>query len=232
MNPVIFTAALLLSGQSTEARPRVEHVLFPAARGYWWRYRGNAGPEEVQVQVTVRETRQEQNGIRVMTRISGGGRNSAEEDYLILPGQVARASGLWADVRFTNALPIIRSPMTPGRKWTWKGTIDRRWAKDWQATAYAVAEVRARENVATPAGNFHAYRVDLTAAVRIEGQRVETATTYWFAPFVGLVRQRGTRVDQSGSEVVVDLKLAEYSLREMLPSKGGSVAPFEQDGET
>src|ERR1044071_2182295 len=76
------------------------------------------------------------------------------------------------------ARQYLKSPLTVGAKWTWKGKSAT------GADVTEINEVVGPEMVTTPAGRFRAMKV--VSRVR-EGDAGVTRTT-WYAPGVGLVK--------------------------------------------
>jgi hypothetical protein len=74
--------------------------------------------------------------------------------------------------------------MAVGKKWEWSGTVEPADGPARKATA--LVRVTRRESIATKAGTFSAFRVELKLLVAGEGV---TPATYWFAPGVGLVKE-------------------------------------------
>ncbi|MDX1933059.1 MAG: hypothetical protein SFU56_10680 [Capsulimonadales bacterium] len=97
------------------------------------------------------------------------------------------AAGLGDRVTMVPPLPLMRLPVREGAEQDWIGVLQFRKVRT-PGTAYS--RVSAQEIVKTPAGEFGAWRVETVIRTTIEGKPFAFPMTRWFAPGVGMVRQR------------------------------------------
>jgi hypothetical protein len=84
-------------------------------------------------------------------------------------------------------LPIIRYPIREGHITRWTGAL--RFAdKSYLGQGYS--RVRSPEEVLLPQGKVTAYRVDTVLVANAGGRQISVPMARWFAPGIGMIRQR------------------------------------------
>ncbi len=91
--------------------------------------------------------------------------------------------------------PLLKLPLRPETRWGWRGVFSS------PGPIIESNEVFPSESVETPAGRFDAVKVE----TRIGSQGETAVRTSWFAPDVGLVKQRTERAGFSAN-----IELLEY----------------------
>src|SRR5207247_11442310 len=114
-----------------------------------------------------------------------GTKKVRQETYEIESVGVRRSrGGAEGDIAIEPGIPVIKNPMQVGKSWDWSGTVEPASGPSRKATAKI--KVTSKETIATQAGRFEAFRIDLKLLVA--GEDV-TPAIYWFAPGVGLVKE-------------------------------------------
>ena len=115
------------------------------------------------------------------------------------------AAGSKNDImRMTPPIPLFSYSPVEGATETWSGILHYR---NTSSSGNGLSRVSGRERVTTPAGTFDAYRIDSILLTTVGGQMVNFPSTRWFAPGVGVVKQRM----MSGARVLTK-ELSEYHL--------------------
>jgi hypothetical protein len=96
--------------------------------------------------------------------------------------------------------------MSAGNKWYWNGTIT---IKGKPLAAAAKMTASGPDAISLPAGTFQAFKVHVDLMVAAGRSRVRSSNDYWFAPGVGLVRQRATI-----GTATVDSTVTQYKLQQ------------------
>ncbi|MES2459505.1 MAG: hypothetical protein V4671_02920 [Armatimonadota bacterium] len=83
--------------------------------------------------------------------------------------------------------PIVRYPIQEGHSIRWNGIL-RLADKSYPGQGYS--RIRSPEEISLPQGKVTAYRVDTVLIVNDGGRQVSIPMARWFAPGIGMVRQR------------------------------------------
>ena len=198
--------SILLLPVCLSARVKATEDLFPGQLGSTWTYSGMFSGQKMTMGSTIVSATGGLQRTLVM-RWTANGRPSQEETYIVRPGEVVRSkSGAAGTGAITPPLPIIKYPMTVGKTWQWRGTVA---SGGNQLNGTANLKVAAHEKVQTGTGAVMAYRVDLDLTIAAGGQSLKLANSYWFAPGLGMVRQRAQLPNGSA----VDASLATIKLK-------------------
>ena len=116
------------------------------------------------------------------------------------------ASGVGGGAKISPPFPVVLFPLTDGKKWDWKGTIKIN-GQDIAGSSHHT--IRGPETLKTDAGTFQAMHVHVDLTVTAQGQSQKLVNDYWFAPKVGLVKQKVTLGNQDVEGLVTSYKLKE-----------------------
>lgn len=184
-----FSVAMLLCAFSTATSQEKKPLnYYPLKTGHTWHYRVDINGKMAMAASTVAAI--EKIDGRDLARLEGtmDGKIIATEHLATTPRGIFRHqyNGIPTDPPFL----LLRYPLKPGDKWEGTARLGK--------GRIEYTAVTKEEMVETPAGKYSAVRVDfdLTEA----GNRV--ATSYWFAPEVGMVKQT---IDAAGVTVTLIL---------------------------
>ncbi len=173
--PLLLLAAAPLPGQGNKNKkdkPKPPPDYYPLKVGNAWQYR--VGKDQVTVRVA-KEEQAEKETVAVL-ETSGGGKALTERVS-------AQKDGLYRltaeDMEIRPALCFLKLPFKAGDTWTVKGS-----AGDLPVEGTFTA---AEEEVAVPAGK---YRTATATCPDLRIGKARMALKYWFAPGVGMVKQR------------------------------------------
>jgi hypothetical protein len=184
----------------------------PAAQDYWpmklgntWTLDTTVGAQKVPQVATVSDVKREGNATLATIKYSGGGRQFSET-YRVTSQVVERVSSDMGQGSspINPPIPIIKYPLTAGKKWDWSGTIT---TMGRAVNGNSRLTVTGPVSVKTPAGTFKAMRVHSALTVEAGGQKVNLPNDYWFAPGVGMVRQEATIMQTKISGILKSYKL-------------------------
>ena len=99
------------------------------------------------------------------------------------------ASGPNASGKISPPFPVVLYPLTDGKKWDWKGMITIN-GQEFKGVSKQTAS--GPENITSSAGTFKAMRVHVDLTVSSQGKDQKLINDYWFAPNVGLIKQKAT----------------------------------------
>ncbi len=115
--------------------------------------------------------------------------NTSDTFYQVLSNglfmQETDSAGM--DLDFQPALPLIKTPLAAGKRWTetvkfYPGPYIPGWAT-------ITATVYPQEFVSVPAGNFMAWPIAYRLTLSEGGRTTATAWTDWFAPYFGFIKE-------------------------------------------
>ena len=185
--------------------------LFPVALGNTWKMSGFAGPQKLEMVATITKSKSANGSTKVTMSWNQGENNINEETYIIRKQYVARStSGIGGTNIIDPPVRIIVYPMAVGNSWTWKGTIS---TPKGVFEGTSTLRVGAKETVKTTSKSYKAFRVDMVMVVSGSGQKVSIPNSYWFAPGVGMVRQKSEIPNPNGEKVSVDAKVTEVDIK-------------------
>lgn len=194
--------------------------LFPITQGSAWSYEGDSENVPLTQEAKITSSRQDKGnkdgkGHRtVVMAWSLNGKPAQEETYLVTENEVARSKGgEVGETTLDPPLPILKLPLAPGKRWTWQGTLTEPGARPMPATA--VAHVAAKEKIKTKAGEFETYRVGIAMNITYldaAGSKQTNATTIWFAPGVGIVKQYSDQKTPDGETRQSSRELTKYKI--------------------
>lgn len=202
--PFLSQAAIAAPAAHVQEPPPPDY--FPLSKDYWWKYESSATTGKSGYDVKVVDVEKQPDGTVVYdlnTTLMGPLSKSGFDEWYVKPkGQVKT---LRLRTNFDNQMneyaPVrqyIENPLKVGDTWSWSG---RRFKNIDTKETSTVEEV---EDVEVPAGKFKAMRV----VTKVEQGGSPVTKTYWYAPWVGLVRLK----TESGG-VVSDTKLLDYSFK-------------------
>ncbi len=197
----------ILASLCLTANARATEDLFPGQKGSTWSYAGQVNGQKVSMTSLIISATGTGLQRTLVMQWSANGRVSQEETYIVRPGEVVRSrSGANGGGTITPPLPVITYPMTVGKTWQWRGTVANGATP---LNGQARLKVAAHERIQTGAGAVMAYRVDLDLTMSANGQSIKLVNSYWFAPGMGMVRQRA----QLPGGVSVDAALTSLKLK-------------------
>lgn len=199
--------SILVTTLSLTASAKATEDLFPGQKGSTWNYAGQVSGQKVTMSSTIIAATGSALQRTLVMQWSANGRTNQEETYIVRPGEVVRSkSGPNGAGLISPPLPVIKYPMTVGKTWQWRGTVANGGAP---LNGQANLKVAAHEKVQTGVGAVMAYRVDLDLTVSNGAQSVKLVNSYWFAPGMGMIRQRA----QLPGSVSVDAVLTSLKLK-------------------
>ncbi len=189
--------------------------LFPIGKGSSWTFKGTAMGTPIEMTATVTSSVASGGTTAVKMNWTTNGRSTQEETYLVSADSIQRArAGANGSSEVSPPVTVIKYPVSVGKSWSWAGKMKvQRPQGGLEVPASATVKIAARENIKTPAGTFSAYRVDLSLSVEAAGKTQVIPNSYWFAPGVGLVRQRMSLHGQNGQAVVIEASVTKYSIK-------------------
>jgi hypothetical protein len=203
MRPTLNRAAvtvLLATGICVCARaqqpPLAAADYWPFREGSTWTFVATVGEKNLTQVITVTKVTKAEGKTRAELEYKTDGRTAQREIYEVDASSIQRvAAGPDGSNKLTPPLPVVQLPMTAGKKWDWKGDVSFG-GSTFKGTAQLT--VSGPETVKTDAGSFPAMRVHVDLDVVSGEQTIKVLNDYWFAPKVGLVRQKAT----IGSQVI------------------------------
>jgi hypothetical protein len=186
--------------------PKSAADYWPFREGNTWTMDTTVGEKKLTQIITVAKVTKTGGRTRAEVDYKTDGRSIQIEIYEVDASSIRRvAAGPNASAKLTPPLPVVQFPMTAGKKWSWKGEVATGGAP-LKGTAQLTAS--GMETVKTGAGTFSAMRVHLELELAAGPQTIKVPNDYWFAPGIGLVRQKATVGQQTIEGVLTSYKLA------------------------
>jgi len=189
---------LLPAYVQTPKQPVSTANYFPLTLGSTWTYEviiPQVSSGEVQIftqEVTVIKVTKDRVGFYAALEYRENGAVTITEKYHVTQDGIRRiAGGAKASETLVPPFPLIRSPLTPEKTWSWKGKIVQ---KSGTGGAEAIMSVSGPEQVDVPAGKFTTLQIHceqvLIGQLNGKPKRANLPVDYWFAPNVGLVQRK------------------------------------------
>ena len=206
-------AAVVLTSAPVSAQSIAQ--MFPTKSGSTWEFTGSirAGDQTQPLNLGAKIASVNSTGGTTTAVIewTANGSLAQSETYIVTGSEVRRSrSGQGGAGVINPPVPVLRTPIQIGNAWNWKGTITTG-----GQTLNGTANIRiaAREQLKTPAGTLNAFRVDMTLTISLQGQNQKTTNSYWFAPGVGLVKQRTGLTGPGGQKITVEASVSKYKTK-------------------
>jgi hypothetical protein len=179
---------------------------WPFREGNTWTIALTLGEKKMTQVITVTKVATKDGKTRAELEYKTDGHVDMLEIYEVDANTIVRvSSGPNGANKLTPPLPVIQFPMTAGKKWNWKGETA---LNDSPFTASAELTVSGPETVKMDAVSFRAMRVHMDLEVKSGEQALKVPNDYWFAPNVGLVKQKATLGSQTIEGTITSYKLA------------------------
>jgi hypothetical protein len=179
---------------------------WPFHEGNTWTIAATLGEKKMTQVITVTKVVTKDGKTRAELEYKTDGRSTQIETYEADANSIARvSSGPNGGNKLTPPLPVVQFPLTAGKTWNWKGEIALNGST---IKGSAVLTVSGPETVKTDTASFRAMRVHMDLEVRSGEQTLKVPNDYWFAPNVGLVKQKATLGSQTIEGTITSYKLA------------------------
>jgi hypothetical protein len=197
---------LVCSAASAQQVAKSAADYWPFREGSTWTIVATVGEKKVTQVITVTKVTTKDGKTRAELDYKTGGRSVQIETYEVDAASIVRISaGPNGANKLTPPLPVVQFPLTAGKKWKWKGEVA---VGGSSLKATAQLTVGGSETVKTEAGSFRAMRVHLDLEVLAGEQTLKVPNDYWFAPGVGMVKQKATVGAQEIEGLMTSYKLA------------------------
>lgn len=202
---VVLAAGVFVCARAQQP-PTTAADYWPFHEGSTWTFVATVGDKKMTQVVTVTKVTKADGKTRAELEYKTEGRQAQREIYEVDATTIQRvASGPNGGNKLTPPLPVVRLPMTAGKKWSWKGELS---FAGTTLKGSAQLSVNGPETIKTEAGSFSALRVHVDLDVASGEQTIKVLNDYWFAPRVGLVQQKATVGSQHIEGVLTSYKLS------------------------
>ncbi len=169
------------------ALPLIPANLLPLPKMKPWTLHVSTPTLQGQVQQTLIQRHKTQDGEVLIVEDTWPRGATARRAYRIGPhGLALLATQLGQSAFLDPALLLLPLPLKTGQVGAWSGSVrvgKRRYP------AHAALRVNGPDPITTPAGDFHAYRIDLLLTLGSGKGQSAQHLTLWLAPGVGIVRE-------------------------------------------
>lgn len=192
--------------QKSSAPAKIAADYWPFKEGSTWTIDTTVGEKKMTQVITVRKATTKEGKTRAELEYVTDKKIVQVEIYEVNDKSLVRlASGKDGANKLTPPFPVIQFPLTDGKKWQWKGEIA---TENGTFKGSSEQTVSGPETVKTDAGTFSATRVHVDLEIMAGEQTLKVVNDYWFAPNVGLVKQKATIGPQVIEGILTSYKLA------------------------